>query len=43
MVGRKIVSQATNFKKYNDVSGDASAAALAYLTNYENANKDYAT
>lgn len=38
-----IISQATNFKKYNDVSGDASAAALAYLTNYENANKDYAT
>ena len=38
-----IISQATNFKKYNDVSGDASATALAYLQNYENSNKDYAT
>ena len=38
-----IISQATNFKKYNDVSGDASATALAYLTAYENSNKDYAT
>ena len=26
-----IISQATNFKKYDDVSGDASASALAYL------------
>ena len=38
-----VISQATNFKSYNDVSGDADAQALAYLTAYENANKDYAT
>ena len=38
-----IISQATNFKKYNDVSGDASATALAYLTAYEAQNKDYVT
>ena len=38
-----VISQATNFKKYNDVSGDASATALAYLQNYENSQKDYAT
>lgn len=38
-----VISQATNFKKYNDVSGDADATALAYLTNYETAGKDYAT
>lgn len=37
-----IISQATNFKKYNDVSGDAAATALAYLENYQAAKKDYA-
>lgn len=37
-----IISQATNFKKYNDVSGDASATALAYLQAYEATGKDYA-
>lgn len=37
-----IISQATNFKKYNDVSGDASAVALAYLENYESKGKSYA-
>ena len=36
-----IISQATNFKKYDDVSGDASASALAYLEAYENCKKDY--
>ena len=35
-----IISQATNFRKYDDVSGDAGAAALAYLENYQNAGKD---
>lgn len=38
-----IISQATNFKKYDDVSGDASASALAYLEAYENSKKDYVT
>lgn len=38
-----IISQATNFKKYDDVSGDADATALAYLKNYEASGKDYAT
>ena len=38
-----IVSQATNFKKYNDVSGNADATAFAYLQNYETSGKDYAT
>jgi hypothetical protein len=38
-----ILSQATNFKKYNDVSGDADAIALGYLENYAAKNKDYET
>ena len=38
-----IISQATNFKKYNDVSGDANAAALTYLQDYVASGKDYAT
>lgn len=38
-----VISQATNFKRYDDVSGDADAQALAYLTAYENTHKDYAT
>ena len=38
-----VISQATNFKKYNDVSGDASATALSYLQSYENSQKNYAT
>lgn len=38
-----IVSQATNFKNYNDVSGNADATAFAYLQNYETSGKDYAT
>ena len=38
-----IISQATNFKKYNDVSGDANATALNYLNTYLNKHKDYST
>lgn len=38
-----VISQGTNFKKYNDVSGDADAVALAYLQNYEAKQNDYAT
>ena len=38
-----VISQATNFISYDDVSGDASQKALGYLTAYENSNKDYAT
>ena len=36
-----IVSQATNFKHYDDVSGDASATALRYLNGYQSRKKDY--
>ncbi len=38
-----IISQATNFVSYNDVSGDASRKALDILTAYEAKAKDYAT
>ncbi len=38
-----VISQATNFKKYNDVSGDAAATALAALQAYINSGKDYST
>ena len=38
-----VISQATNFKKYNDVSGDASATALGYLNAYLNKQDDYST
>lgn len=38
-----IISQATNFKKYNDVSGDANALAFSYMEAYEKSGKDYST
>lgn len=38
-----IISQATNFKHYDDVSGDACATALAFLHDYESRRKDYAS
>ena len=38
-----VISQATNFVSYNDISGDASAKALKYLTDYEAAQKTYDT
>jgi hypothetical protein len=38
-----VISSATNFVNYNDVSGDAEAKALAYMTAYLYKNKDYAT
>ncbi len=38
-----IVSSATNFVNYNDVSGDAEAKALAYITDYLAKDKDYET
>ncbi len=38
-----IISSATNFEKYNDISGNADAKALAYITDYEAKTKDYAT
>ena len=38
-----IISSATNFVNYNDVSGDAEAKALAYMTAYLNKNKSYET
>ena len=36
-----IISSATNFVKYNDISADAEAKALAYITDYLAKNKDY--
>ena len=38
-----VIAQATNFKKYNDVSGDAAATALATLQKYVSSAKDYST
>ncbi|MDE6612585.1 MAG: glycoside hydrolase family 95 protein, partial [Muribaculaceae bacterium] len=38
-----IISSATNFEKYNDISGDADAKALAYISNYLAKSKDYAS
>lgn len=36
-----IISSATNFIDYKDISGDAEAKALAYMTDYLAKNKDY--
>ena len=38
-----VISSATNFVNYDDISGDAEAKALGYITNYLEKNKDYAT
>ena len=38
-----IISSATNFVNYNDISADAEAKALGYMTAYLDKNKDYAT
>lgn len=38
-----IISSATNFVNYNDISGDAQAKALSYINTYLEKNKDYAT
>ena len=38
-----IISTATNFVNYNDISADAEAKALDYMTAYLAKNKDYAT
>lgn len=38
-----IISSATNFVNYDDISGDAEAKALAYITDYLAKNKEYAT
>ena len=38
-----IISSATNFVNYNDISADAEAKALAYLTDYLNKQKSYET
>lgn len=38
-----IISSATNFENYNDISGDAEAKALAYMTDYLAKDKDYAS
>lgn len=38
-----IISSATNFVNYNDISDDAEAKALAYITLYLDKNKDYDT
>ena len=36
-----IISSATNFVNYDDISGDAEAKALAYLNDYMEKNKSY--
>lgn len=36
-----IISSATNFVNYNDISGDAEATALGYITDYLAKHKDY--
>lgn len=36
-----IISEATNFVNYNDISGNAEAKALEYLNNYLASHKDY--
>lgn len=36
-----IISSATNFEKYNDISGDADAKAREYVTSYVARAKDY--
>ena len=38
-----IISSATNFVDYDDISGDAEAKARGYITSYLEKNKDYAT
>lgn len=38
-----IISSATNFVRYDDISGNAEAKALGYMTAYLNKQKDYAT
>lgn len=38
-----IISSATNFVNYDDISGDAEAKALGYMTAYMNKAKSYAT
>lgn len=38
-----IISSATNFVNYSDISGDADAKALAYITDYLAQNLDYET
>ena len=38
-----IISSATNFVNYDDISADAEAKALAYMNNYLNSHKDYTT
>ncbi len=38
-----IISSATNFVNYNDISADAEAKALGYMTNFLNSGKSYAT
>lgn len=36
-----IISSATNFVRYNDISGDAEATALAYINNYLAKGRNY--
>lgn len=36
-----IISSATNFEKYDDISGDADAKALAYINSYLEKEKDF--
>ncbi len=38
-----IISSATNFVDYSDISADAEAKALAYITDYIAKNQDYST
>lgn len=38
-----IISSATNFENYDDISGDAEAKALAYMESYLSKDKDYAS
>lgn len=38
-----IISSATNFVNYNDISANAEAKALGYMTTYLDKQKDYAT
>lgn len=37
-----VISSATNFESYNDISGNAEDKALTYLNNYLSSGKDYA-
>lgn len=38
-----IISSATNFENYDDISGDAEVKALAYMESYLSKDKDYAS